>query len=74
MEAIPVIHEAPMTDVIHPDGTHDYWSTHCRHGRHEDCAATEAAGAPRRPSQCKTCAAPCRCRCHQVSYEEPKRA
>lgn len=55
-----------MIDVVHPDGTHDYWSTHCRHGNHEACSATELApGVARRPSQCKTCAAPCRCSCHQ---------
>jgi hypothetical protein len=31
-------------DVIWPDGTHRYWSTHCRHDRHEDCSATEITG------------------------------
>lgn len=54
-----------MADVISEDGTHVYWSTHCRHGRHEDCAAIEIApGVARRPAQCKTCAAPCVCPCH----------
>lgn len=63
-------------DVIRPDGTHLYWSTHCRHGNHEACAAREmtarnvqdpegwSATIERRPAQCKTCAAPCRCKCH----------
>jgi hypothetical protein len=51
-------------DVITADG-HVYWSTHCRHYRHDDCRATELApGVPRRPAQCKTCAAPCICTCH----------
>lgn len=53
-------------DVIFADGKHRYWSTHCRHGRHDACAATELApGVPRRPAQCKTCTAPCLCHCHK---------
>ena len=52
-------------DWIWSDGCHDYWSTHCRHDNHEACAATELApGVPRKPAQCKTCAAPCFCSCH----------
>jgi hypothetical protein len=52
-------------DVIRGDGTHVYWSTHCRHDRHEDCAAIELApGVPRSPAQCKTCSTPCICTCH----------
>jgi hypothetical protein len=39
-------------DAILPDGTHRYWSTHCRHtpvddltaSGHLDCAATELTG------------------------------
>jgi hypothetical protein len=45
-------------DVVHADGTHDYWSTHCRHDNPEACAS-DAGG--RRPACCKTCWAPCRC-------------
>lgn len=53
-------------DTITAAGDHQYWSTHCRHDRHQDCAADELApGVPRRPAQCKTCAAPCTCRCHR---------
>jgi hypothetical protein len=45
---------------------HYYWSTHCRHERHGDCAATELApGVPRRPAQCKTCGSVCLCSCHE---------
>jgi hypothetical protein len=52
-------------DLLFANGTHRYWSTHCRHGHHDKCAATEfAPGVERQPSQCKTCAAPCRCECH----------
>lgn len=61
-----------MADVVLPDGTHWYWSTHCRHGRHADCAATELApGVPRRPAQCKTCGSPCRCPCGHRSVDTP---
>lgn len=68
-------------DALLPDGTHRYWSTHCRHDRHEDCSATtmtrdrvagsSARAAPRpvevhkTPAQCKTCASPCVCPCHR---------
>lgn len=51
-------------DVVLSDLSHRYWSTHCRHDRHDACAATELApGVPRQPSQCKTCSAPCICPC-----------
>jgi len=53
-------------DLIDANGGHTYWSTHCRHGNHDACSATEfAPGVPRQPAQCKTCAAPCRCECHE---------
>jgi len=63
-------------DGILPDGTHRYWSTHCRHDNHEACSASEISGwllgvrttapvnMPRKPAQCKTCASPCICPCH----------
>lgn len=66
-------------DVVLPDGTHRYWSTHCRHAPlprsepkgspdgHDACTAAELApDVPRRPAQCKTCAAPCVCPCHEA--------
>lgn len=72
--------EGASTDVLLADGTHRYWSTHCRHGNHEACAADRlpAWRAPaqlewllppvttieRNPAQCKTCASPCICPCH----------
>lgn len=63
-------------DVVMPDGSHTYWSTHCRHGNHEACSAPEVSGPmpgglghyaaiERKPAQCKTCAAPCICPCHR---------
>jgi hypothetical protein len=63
--------QGAVVDVVLPDGSHLYWSTHCRHGRHDACAATELApGVPRQPSQCKTCAAPCICSCHEEVVRE----
>ena len=66
-------------DVILPDGTHTYWSTHCRHGAHGACSATlmqgegKQSGFPvqirRKPAQCKTCASPCICPCHAGSAD-----
>lgn len=71
------IKQSGKVDMILPDGTHLYWSTHCRHATdeegHNKCQATEfAPGVERKPSQCKTCAAPCRCECHK-DYAEMKR-
>lgn len=52
-------------DVVFHDGSHQYWSTHCRHDHHDACAVTELApGIPREPAQCKSCGAPCLCGCH----------
>ena len=32
-------------DVLNTEtGEHRYWSTHCRHGNHEACSATEIMG------------------------------
>jgi len=64
-------------DIIFADGTHWYWSTHCRHATpenpegHDACRATEfPGGSVRNPSQCKACGAPCRCECHSDQGEE----
>jgi hypothetical protein len=59
-------------DILRPDGTHRYYSTHCRHGDHNACSATSVAGVDaeeprilhaieRKPAQCKHCGAPCCC-------------
>lgn len=66
-------------DVILPDGTHRYWSTHCRHDNHDACSApsvpltllfegrplAEPLALPRKPAECKGCGSPCVCPCHQ---------
>lgn len=64
-------------DVITAEGDHLYWSTHCRHGNHAACSATEIHGSrggyevtvDRRPACCKLCLAPCRCGCHEGGTE-----
>lgn len=60
-------------DAVTPNG-HVYWSTHCRHDNHKACAASSLTGTivgdrvtvevDRNPAQCKGCAAPCVCLCH----------
>jgi hypothetical protein len=55
-----------LVDVVLPDGVHLYWSTHCRHGKHHPCDATVLNDGPRRPAQCKECAAACRCPHHSA--------
>jgi len=64
-------------DAVLPDGTHLYWSTHCRcnPNGHDGCSAKWMEGPTvmdgvttsiaRRPAQCKTCASPCICPCHE---------
>lgn len=57
---------AVYREMDHPGG---YLSTYCLHGVHEPCGSPEgvdANGRPfaRRPAQCKLCAAPCICVCH----------
>lgn len=67
-----------LLDIVEiaPDGTtHTYWSTHCRHEDHGACSSEfihgEIAGTGmstalrRKPAQCKHCAAPCVCPCHE---------
>jgi hypothetical protein len=60
--------DGDKVDVVPLVGEHSYWSTHCRHDRHDACKATELApGVPRSPAQCKTCGARCICTCHRES-------
>jgi len=49
----PALGGEDKTDVVHADGRHYYWSTHCRHGHHGSCRFV-----------CKHCPAPCICPCH----------
>lgn len=76
------VHGAKI-DALLPDGTHRYWSTHCRHGNHEACSADFIEGesafvgdvrrvlVKRRPACCKTCGAPCVCTGCDHSFPDP---
>jgi hypothetical protein len=48
-----------------PDGAHRYLSTGCLHGEHGYCQANTGSNGQKSPAQCKFCAAPCQCGCHQ---------
>jgi hypothetical protein len=73
-----------FADLLFRDGTHRYWSTHCRHGNHHLCSATFIAGQregqpayiDRKPAQCKdpNCQAPCLCSCHTKELSEESAA
>jgi hypothetical protein len=63
-------------DVVFADGSHRYWSTHCRClGNHDACSATVIEGmdvhedmlayVARKPAQCRSCSSPCLCTCHK---------
>jgi hypothetical protein len=66
--------EGAQADVMLPDGTHRYWSTHCRHGNHQLCESNAILGRTvvsdlpvaigRVPARCKGCVSPCICPCH----------
>lgn len=54
---------------------HLYTSTYCQHERHLLCQSdwgTDAGGNlfARHPGQCKLCAAPCRCPCHEEGPQD----
>lgn len=53
-------------DVVLDPGSHQYWSTACRHDHHDYCAGgTRLDGKLKLPARCKFCDAPCLCTCHQ---------
>lgn len=56
---------APKAD---PDN-HVYLSTGCLHGNHTYCQNPTGQSGSKRPSECKFCAAPCTCECHQTTEE-----
>ena len=47
------------------DIEHVYLSTSCLHGECGYCKAESGMAGPKKPAQCKFCAAPCVCPCHQ---------
>lgn len=66
--------EGARADVMLPDGSHTYFSTHCRHGSHQLCESNAITGLTvvserpvaigKVPARCKGCASPCVCECH----------
>lgn len=47
---------------------HWYLSTSCLHGEHDYCQNKQGQAGPKKPGECKFCAARCRCRCHKAAH------
>jgi hypothetical protein len=78
--AEPRSHLYPVGGLKSDGSTHIYFSTGCRHGDmvlpdgrtgHEYCQGETGAVGAKTPAQCKFCAAPCRCDCHQTPAPAP---
>ena len=63
----------------HDSGQHHYLSTGCLHGDqvlpdgrtgHQYCQSDTGKNGAKRPAECKFCAAPCQCPCHQTTTTE----
>ncbi len=50
---------------------HVYLSTGCLHGHHDYCQSHTGHSGTKTPAQCKFCAAPCTCGCHQHNATQP---
>ncbi|MGW7053096.1 hypothetical protein [Streptomyces sp. NPDC054887] len=57
-----------LTRLAHQLGTHHYLSTGCLHGDHAYCQGKTGLVGAKRPSRCKFCGSPCRCRCHEERW------
>ncbi|WP_210637184.1 hypothetical protein [Streptomyces sp. GESEQ-13] len=58
--------EQPAPAPAATDATgHTYLSTGCLHGHHDYCQNHTGKSGSKTPAQCKFCAAPCTCHCHQ---------
>ncbi|MGA5604028.1 hypothetical protein ACPCUF_23835 [Streptomyces griseoincarnatus] len=51
--------------------SHIYLSTGCLHGHHDYCQSHTGRDGTKTPAQCKFCAAPCTCGCHQHDVAQP---
>lgn len=58
-----------LTRAAHRLGTHTYLSTGCLHHDHAYCQSAAGRAGAKRPAECKTCAAPCICRCHTAARD-----
>ncbi|MFI1165609.1 hypothetical protein ACH4UM_18835 [Streptomyces sp. NPDC020801] len=56
---------APGTAATRATDIHVYLSTSCLHGEHDYCRSHTGLSGAKKPAQCKFCAAPCTCPCHQ---------
>jgi hypothetical protein len=69
--------DIPEPRLVNPPGStreqlpaeHAYLSTGCLHGDHAYCQSMTGLNGAKRPSQCKFCAASCRCFCHLEAGE-----
>jgi hypothetical protein len=59
-----VVHAA-AAELLQRAEPHIYLSTGCLHGDHAYCQNTTGLNGTKQPAECKHCAAPCRCSCHQ---------
>jgi hypothetical protein len=64
-----------LYEHVYPDGKggldfqkHAYLSTACVHGEHGRCLADALSAGAKAPGQCKLCAAPCICACHEEGH------
>jgi hypothetical protein len=58
------LYTAPAPAATDATG-HVYLSTGCLHGHHDYCQNHTGHSGTKTPAQCKFCAAPCTCHCHQ---------
>lgn len=60
-------------EIVESTGAHVYLSTGCLHGDHDYCQRVVGSWH-KQPAQCKFCAAPCVCLCHEIGYATPASA
>jgi hypothetical protein len=58
-----------LTRLAHRLGGHTYLSTGCLHDDHGYCQSAAGKAGAKRPAECKTCGAPCICRCHKTARD-----
>lgn len=59
------LYTAPAPAATEATTGHVYLSTGCLHGHHDYCQNHTGHSGTKTPAQCKFCAAPCTCGCHQ---------
>jgi hypothetical protein len=70
LRAVQTALDAPTSATSATEATHhQYLSTGCLHGEHDYCQSNTGLGGAKTPAQCKFCASPCICGCHQTTPE-----